>query len=153
MTPKPMEVFTLSGALWYNKGDYANKAGFYMEQRKYVPETTTETGTKIPEKWFNPAGLKGGIVLNTDYNSTDAPTLKPGESYRFLSVAMMPSTGQGTQPNPSGAPLRAGEGGPQPPRPPRYETGGYPGDLLPSPGHCPVCGLPADSAEGEGHPL
>ena len=80
MTPKPMEVFELSGALWC--GD-----GFYMEQRKYVPATETEP--ILPEKWYNPAGLKGGISLNTSCNSTDEQDLdlQTGQSYRFLSVA------------------------------------------------------------------
>ena len=96
MTPKPMEVFELSGALWC--GD-----GFYMEQRLYVPASETETGT---EKWFNPAGLKGGIALNKNFNSTSSPSLTQGQSYRFLTVAMKPTSGQGTQSNPSGAPLR-----------------------------------------------
>ena len=78
MTPKRMEVFELSGALWYNQGDYTNKPGFYMEKRWH--------DTDNADKWFNPAGLKGGIGLNTDYNS-DSPSLTPGQSYRFLTVA------------------------------------------------------------------
>ena len=72
MTPKRMEVFELSGALWYNDG-------FYMEKRWH--------DTDNADKWFNPAGLKGGIGLNTSNNSTDSPSLVNGQSYRFLTVA------------------------------------------------------------------
>ena len=79
MTPKRMEVFELSGALWYNQGDYTNKPGFYMEKRWH--------DTDNADKWFNPAGLKGGIGLNTSNNSTDSPSLVNGQSYRFLTVA------------------------------------------------------------------
>ena len=81
MTPKPMEVFELSGALWC--GD-----GFYMEGRDFVAEhIDPETGKTIPAKWYNPAGLKGGIGLDKSCNSTTSPDLKQGQSYRFLTVA------------------------------------------------------------------
>ncbi len=93
MAPKPMEVFTLSGALYYTGGGFAE--GFYMEKK--MQDATTG-------KWFNPAGLKGGISLNKGYNSTSTPSLTVGQSYRFLSVAKK----KASKSEPSyGAPLRA----------------------------------------------
>ena len=94
-TPKPMEVFELTWALWYDgshtypgengelgDGDDVTvnyPAGFYMQHGE--------------------SGLKGGIGADMSYNST-AVTLTSGASYQFLTVAMNgPSKGD---------PLRAG---------------------------------------------
>jgi hypothetical protein len=83
MTPKSMEVFELSGALYYSgtaPDNQSYSSGFYMER----------SWQRQDGKWFNPAGLKGGIGLNTACNSDNQPALSAGNSYRFLTVAWCP---------------------------------------------------------------
>ena len=97
ITPKPMEVFELSGALYYYSNDF--NEGFYMEKQM---STTTASG-KV--KWFNPAGLQGGISLNKSNNSTTSPNLTKGQSYRFLTMSWFKEPEPQNAPS-YGAPLR-----------------------------------------------
>ena len=91
MPPKPMEVFEITWALWYDSddegcvGDYA--PGFYMQTGKP-----------------NEPGPVGGVGADMSYNNSENVNVVSGASYRFRSVAMTGPAPQPTQPE--DAPLR-----------------------------------------------
>jgi hypothetical protein len=98
MPPKPMEVFELTWALWYNgkaPDNVTYPAGFYMQ-----------TGTAAEP------GPVGGVGANMSYNNSENVDVVSGASYRFLSVAMTGPAPQPTQPE--GVTLRDWETTPDP---------------------------------------